>query len=127
MTMTKKPDNVVISPLSSKYPTNVGAPAFTIPDVITKGKERGINASHQLEAKFEQLKEEYFKLVSLSEDTAIMYSARCSFIPVVGRVYHLYNSDKGPFISLIGPDEWNKEHIGSYKLTSEQTWERVID
>lgn len=120
----KKPDNVVTSPGTMSYPTNVGAPAFTVPDVITKKQERGINATHQLTTKFDQLKEEYFKLVQLAEDTSLMYGARCNFNPVVGRVYHLYRSDE-LFISMIAPDEWDQEHVGSFRLTSEQTWERV--
>jgi hypothetical protein len=120
----KKPDNVVDSPMSTPYPTNVGAPAFTVPAVLGRKKERGVNATHQLETKFEQLKEEYFKLCQLAEDTDLMYQARCNFNPVVGRVYHLYNGDEGLFISMISPDEWSRPHIGSFKLTSEHTWER---
>ncbi|MDB4575843.1 DUF2452 domain-containing protein [bacterium] len=124
-TSKTKPDNVADNPGIMHYPTNVGAPAFTVPDVLGKGKERGITATHQLETKFEQLKEEYFKLVALAEDTQMVYNARCNFIPVVGRVYHLYDSESGLFLSLIEPESWqHKKHLGSYKLSSEQTWEK---
>ena len=120
-----KPDNVVDTPASMAYPTNVGAPAFTVPDVLSVSKERGISATHQLETKFEALKEEYFKLVELAEDTALMYNARCNIVPVVGEVYHLYDSKDGLFISMIEPETWKSQiHIGSFKLTSEQTWEK---
>ena len=120
----KKPDNVADSPGTMTYPTNVGAPAFTVPDVIKKKQERGITATHQLETKFNQLKDEYFKLVQLAEDTQLMYSAKCNFNPIVGNVYHLYQGDE-LFISMIAPDEWDKPHIGSYRLTSEHTWEKM--
>jgi hypothetical protein len=124
--MTKKPDNVVDAPALLPYPTNVGAPAFTVPDVLGISKERGITATHQLETKFDALKEEYFKLVKLAEDTSLMYTARCMITPVVGEVYHLYNSKDGHFISMIEPEKWkSQEHLGSFKLTSEQTWEQI--
>ena len=124
MTKEDKPDNVVDAPALMSYPTNVGAPAFTVPDVLGKSKERGITATHQLESKFDQLRQEYFKLVALAEDTEMVYNARCNFIPVVGRVYHLYQGRDGMFLSLIAPDQWNQINIGSYKLSSEQTWEK---
>ena len=120
----KKPDNVVTNPATMRYPTNVGAPAFTVPDVLGKSKERGITATHQLETKFLQLQEEYFKLVAVAEDTEMVYNARCSFIPVVGRIYHLYAGADGMFLSLIAPNQWDQINIGSYKLSSEQLWEK---
>lgn len=124
-TFLKKPDNVVDNPLATPYPTNVGAPAFTVPDVIKKKKERGANATHQFETKFEELKKEYFRLVDLVQDTDMVYSARCNFNPVVGEVYHLYEGDGEDFLSLIEPEKWNKKHKGSFKLSSEFTWERL--
>jgi len=120
----KKPDNVVANPMSTKYPTNVGAPAFTVPDVLGRKRERGVNATHQLETKFDQLKQEYFKLVQLAEDTEMVYSARCNFNPVVGNTYYLYQGDTDVFLSMIEPYRWDKEHLGSFRLTSEHTWER---
>jgi hypothetical protein len=121
----KKPDNVVDSPSSMAYPTNVGAPAFTVPNVLSRKRERGVNATHQLETKFEQLKEEYFKLVQLAEDTDLVYNAKCNFNPVVGDIYHLYSGNEGLFLSMISPDQWTQEFFGSFKLTSEHTWERI--
>jgi len=121
----KKPDNVVVNPMSMPYPTNVGAPAFTVPDVLGRKKERGANATHQLETKFDQLKQEYFKLCQLAEDTDLVYSARCNFNPVVGKTYHLYRGETDTFLSMISPEEWDKECLGSFRLTAEHTWERV--
>jgi hypothetical protein len=44
-----------------------------------------------------------------------------SFEPVIGEIYHLYRDAAGlNFLSLIGPQEWNKEHIGTFKLNSEK-------
>jgi len=121
-----KPDNVVDNPASMPYPTNVGAPAFTVPAVLTKKRERGANARNQLTTKFEELKKEYFRLAQLTEDTELVYSATFNFNPVVGRTYHLYIGKDGLFLSMIEPERWSTmECYGSFTLTSEHTWERV--
>lgn len=120
----KKPDLVAENPGLSPYPTNVGAPAFTVPAVLGKKRERGANARAQLTSKFEELKQEYFRLAKLTEDTELVYNATCNINPVVGQTYHLYNGTHGIFLSMIEPERWKMEHLGSFKLTSEHTWER---
>jgi hypothetical protein len=43
----------------------------------------------------------------------ISYSAKFSFEPVIGEIYHLYRDAEGiNFLSLIGPNEWNKGILG---------------
>jgi len=123
----KKPDLVADNPGTMPYPTNVGAPAFTVPAVLTKKRQRGANARNQLYAKFEELKREYFKLARLTEDTELVYNAIFNYTPVVGNIYHLYRGSKGLFLSMIEPDRWDMEHHGSFKLTSEHTWVREND
>jgi len=120
----KKPDLVADNPGLMPYPTNVGAPAFTVPAVLSKKRERGANARNQLTSKFEELKEEYFRLAQLTEDTEMVYNARFNYNPVVGRIYHLYEGEDGLFLSMIEPERWNMSCFGSFKLTSEHTWER---
>jgi len=121
----KKPDMVVTNPSIMEYPTNIGAPSFTIPDVLSKQRERGVNATNQLETKFDEIKERYFELVRLAEDTELVYNSKYSFVPVIGQVYHLYIIDETYVLSLIEPSRWDKEHCGSFKYTSENTWERI--
>jgi len=122
----KKPDNVVDNPNSLPYPTNVGAPAFTIPDVLKHKNERGVNATHLLETRFEDLKRQYFELVELANDTELVYNAKYAFIPVVGKTYHLYvGADEKLFLSIIEPERvtyWDCK--GSFKFTADSTWER---
>ena len=122
----KKPDNVVDNPNSLPYPTNVGAPAFTIPDVLKHKNERGVNATHHLETRFEDLKRQYFELVSLAEDTELVYNAKYAFIPVVGKTYHLYvGYDDKLFLSIIEPERvtyWDWK--GSFRFTADNVWER---
>ena len=123
----KKPDNVADNPNSLPYPTNVGAPAFTIPDVLKHKNERGVNATHLLETRFEDLKRQYFELVELANDTELVYNAKYAFIPVVGKTYHLYvGSDDKLFLSIIEPERvpyWDWK--GSFKFTADNIWERV--
>jgi|SRR6056300_335165 hypothetical protein len=122
----KKPDNVVDNPQSMPYPTNVGAPAFTVPDVLRHKQDRGINATHYLESKFDELKQEYFKLVQMAEDTELVYNAKYAFVPIVGKVYHLYlNYNDELFLSIIDPERVTWESKGSFKYTSDNIWERV--
>jgi hypothetical protein len=125
----KKPDNIVYSERDGynanilPYATNVGAPAIRIDDLVS-WKSRGIsNVNKEFESKFNELKAQYQSLMEEFEWNELVYSAKFSFEPVVGETYHLYRGNDGfYFLSLIGPQEWNKEHVGTFKLNSEKKW-----
>tara|TARA_B100000780_G_C20953617_1_gene380467 strand:- start:368 stop:748 length:381 start_codon:yes stop_codon:yes gene_type:complete len=122
----RKPDNVTDFAATLPYPTNVGAPAFTVPDVLQHKAERGITATHFFETKFDELKDEYFKLVKLAEDTQLVYTAKYNFIPVVGKQYSLYTNNGKTFLSIIEPHTWKQMTFkGSFRFTSDNTWERI--
>ncbi|HLP63658.1 DUF2452 domain-containing protein [Flavobacterium sp.] len=126
---SKKPDNVVFSESEGynanvlTYSTNVGAPVIQIDDVVA-WKRRGVtNVNKEFEEKFNELKSQYENLMQEYEWNQIIYNAKFTFEPVVGEIYHLYRNENGAnFLSLIGPNEWNKEHIGTFKLNSERKW-----
>ena len=128
----KKPDNVVYSKEEGyyahklPYATNVGAPAIKTENVDV-WKQRGVNkVNKHLTSKFEELKEEYHKLVDEYRWNELVYTAKFSFEPVIGETYHLYvGTDGGVFLSLIHPTEWNRECVGSFKLSSDQRWSKV--
>ena len=105
------------------YATNVGAPSIK-PEDVDLWKQRGVNkVNKQLETKFNELKEEYQRLVDEFRWNELVYTSKFSFEPVIGDTYHLYVGNKGNvFLSLISPNEWNREHIGSFKLDSNQKW-----
>jgi hypothetical protein len=125
----ERPDNVVYSNEEGynasllSYSTNVGAPVIRLDDVVS-WKSRGItNVNKELELKFNELKLQYENLMKEYEWNELVYSARFSFEPVIGEIYHLYRGDDGVhFLSLIAPSEWNKEHIGTFKLNSDKKW-----
>ena len=125
----QKPDNIVFSQEKGynanllPYATTVGAPVIKTDDVVAC-KTRGIHqVNKEFEGKFNELKDQYKKLMEEYEWNDLVYNAKFSFEPVVGEIYHLYNSNDGiQFLSLIGPNEWSKEHIASFKLNSDKKW-----
>jgi hypothetical protein len=74
----------------------------------------------------EELKEEYNKLINEYETTKLLYSTSYGFQPILGHLYHIYRGKDGnTFLSLINPNEWNKEYLGSYRLNTNGTWENI--
>ena len=125
----ERPDNVVYSDDQGynasllTYSTNVGAPVIKMDDVVS-WKSRGIsNVNKEFENKFNELKLQYENLMKEYEWNELLYSAKFSFEPVIGEIYHLYaNEDGSNSLSLIAPNEWNKVHIGTFKLNSDKKW-----
>ncbi|EKT3963051.1 DUF2452 domain-containing protein [Flavobacterium psychrophilum] len=125
----EKPDNVVFSEEKGynasllPYATSVGAPVIKTDDVVA-WKIRGIhNVNKEFENKFNELKNQYQKLMLEYEWNEMVYNAKFSFEPVIGEIYHLYTGHDGiNFLSLISPQEWNKEHIATFKLNSDKKW-----
>lgn len=124
-----KPDHVVFSKETGynasilPYGTNVGAPAIKTDDLVA-WKSRGIHAvNKEFESKFNELKAQYQNLIQEFEWNELVYNAKFSFEPVIGEIYHLYLGEDGVyFLSLIGPKEWNKDHIGTFRLNSDKKW-----
>lgn len=118
----KKPDQVVDNPGILPYTTNIGAPAIRKDDVDL-WKQRGVTkVNHQFKTRFEELKKQYEQLVDEFEWNNLVYNAKYSFEPIIGETYHLYYKGDEPFLSLIGPNEWNKPYIGSFILDSNNKW-----
>ena len=126
---SKKPDRIVYSDEAGynanvlPYATTVGAPVIRVDDIVS-WKSRGItNVNKEFANKFEELKLQYQNLMQEYEWNELVYNAKFSFEPVVGEIYHLYRDVTGNnFLSLIGPNEWNKEHIATLKLNSDKKW-----
>lgn len=124
--MTKKPDNVADNPGLLPYGSNVGAPAIVMNDIQFWKSPRVINVNQQFEDKFQELKKEYEKLIEEYKWNDLVYKAKFNFEPVFGKIYHLYYGDNGKiFLSLIQPNEWNREHIGSFKYNHDNKWIKI--
>lgn len=129
-----KPDNIVFSDEHGynasllPYATSVGAPAIKAED-LAGWKSMGIHkVNKEFESKFNELKAQYQNLIEEFQWYELLYSARFSFEPIVGEIYHLYKDADGlNFLSLIAPKEWNKEHVGTFRLRSDKKWILISD
>jgi len=122
----KKPDNVADNPGILPYASNIGAPAIYVPDMQSWKEPRVIHVNQQFQDKFEELKNEYQKLIDEYKWNDLVYKAKFSFEPVIGKIYHLYyGKDGNVFLSLIDPKEWNREHIGSFKYNHDNKWIKI--
>jgi hypothetical protein len=122
----KKPDNVADNPGLLPYGSNISAPAIKVEDITAWKEVNAIKVNHQLQTKFNELKEEYKKLVEEYKWNELVYNAKFSFEPVIGQTYHLYiGRDRNIFLSMINPDEWNYECVGSFSLDSNNKWNKI--
>lgn len=108
------------------YGSNVGAPAIKMDDVVGWKQTQANIVNKQFKSKYEELKEEFKKLIDEVNWNEMVYQSNYSFLPVMGETYHLYiKKDDTMFLSLISPSEWNQNYIGSFKLDSTQKWNKV--
>jgi hypothetical protein len=128
----KKPDLVVWDEEKGYYQreltygSNQGAPAIKLEDVGGwKQMQAGV-ANKQFKSRYDELKEEFQKLIDEVNWNELVYQSTYSFIPVMGETYHLYvREDDSTFLSLINPNQWNKKYVGSFRLDSTQKWIKV--
>ncbi len=108
------------------YGSNIGAPSIKLEDVKGWKNNQANTANKQFKTKYEELKEEFRKLIDEVNWNELVYSSQYSFIPCIGETYHLYiRDDESTFLSLLSPDQWNKKFIGSFRLDSGQKWIKV--
>ena len=126
----KYPDNIVYNETTGKfdanlknYPTTVGSQKF---EPIVVDKSEGIKADKFFNSRLTELKKEYELLVSKYVDTKLVYGSDYNFQPIVGETYHLYERKNGSkFLSMISPDDWKQEYVGSFILLNNGIWEKL--
>ena len=124
--MSKKPDNVSDNPGLLPYGTNVGAPAIKQEDVSLWKNEKVNKTNQYFHTRYEEIKEEYRKLIEEFEWNKLVYESNFKFTPIKGQIYHLYQKKQGSlFLSLIEPELWNQIFVGSFKLDSNDKWIKV--
>ena len=103
----KKPDNIVYDHESDSYnasilpySTSVGAPSIQIED-NKSWKERGVaKVNKKIKTRFNELKQEYDKLIDEFKWNDLIYNSKFSFEPVIGETYYLYlNNSNDHFLS----------------------------
>lgn len=123
----KKPDQVADNPGLLPYGSNVGAPAIKPDDIATWKVEKVVKTNNYFSTRYEEIKEEYRKLIEQYEWNKLVYESDFRFEPIKGRVYFLYQKQQGKlFLSLIEPELWNEIFIGAFKLDSEDKWIKVF-
>ncbi len=128
----KKPDLVVWSDEKGyyskelTYASNVGAPVIRLEDVGGWKQIQAQNANKIFTKKYEEIKDEFKKLVDEVSWNEFVYSATYNFVPVIGETYYLYERDNGTiFLSLIEPNEWNMKCLGATILESNNKWLKI--
>jgi hypothetical protein len=133
MDKKKKPDLVVwdekngYNSNTKEYPTNIGAPSFQLPNVSLIRTE----ASKKMMSVFDREREELImraeKLSQEFNDSLMVWESKISFEPIVGKTYYLYDFNGVKTLSLISPNEWNKQDcsLGGFILNSENKWIRI--
>ena len=120
-----KPDNVADNPGLLPYASNVGAPVIKPDDVDTWKNQKVVKTNHYFETRYNEIKEQYKKLIESYEWNKLVYESNFKFEPIKGETYYLYQRDVGLFLSLIEPEQWNQIFIGAFKLDSNDKWEKV--
>jgi len=123
----KKPDQVADNPGLLPYGSNIGAPAIKPDDIATWKVEKVVKTNNYFSTRYEEIKEEYRKLIEQYEWNKLVYESDFRFEPIKGKVYFLYQKQQGKlFLSLIEPELWNEIFIGAFKLDSEDKWIKVF-
>ena len=100
--------------------------SMTLTYISSWKSERIISTNHYFETRYNEIKEEYIKLMEEYKWNQLVYDAKYSFQPVLGHTYYLYQRDNGElWLSLIEPNQWNQIFVGAFKLTSNDKWEKV--
>lgn len=121
--MNKKPDNVADNPGLLPYGSNVGAPSIKVDNIESWKNPKVIKVNKEFNNRYESLKKQYDELVEEFKWNEIVYNSKFNFEPVVGETYHLYYGQNGTtFLSLIEPNQWGREHIGSFTLNYDNKW-----
>ena len=108
------------------YGSNIGAPVIKVDDVKGWKQNQANKVNKQFKKKYEELREEFQKLVDEVNWNEVVYSSQYSFQPNIGEVYHLYiRKDNSMFLSLIHPSTWDQDCIGSFQLDSTEKWIKI--
>lgn len=126
----KKPDLVVWSEERGYYPreltygSNLGAPVIKLEDVEGWRLSKVKDVNSEFEARYRELLAEAQKLKAEYEWNELIYTkVEYNFQPVAGHVYHLYmRENNSMFLSIIEPQSWKMQYIGSFKLDTANKW-----
>ncbi len=111
-----------------KYAGEISSPVIKQDDIKKWESDAVKTVNDHFSQRFNEIKKEYSKLIEEFQWNDLVYKSNYSFKPIQGKIYHLYQRDdvkKSLLLSLIGPKEWNMLFIGSFKLLSNNKWEKI--
>ena len=111
-----------------KYAGEISSPVIKQDDIKKWESDAVKTVNDHFSQRFNEIKKEYSKLIEEFQWNDLVYKSNYSFKPIQRKIYHLYQRDdkkKSLFLSLIGPKEWNMLYIGSFKLLSNNKWEKI--
>ncbi|MEL6123660.1 MAG: DUF2452 domain-containing protein [Bacteroidota bacterium] len=129
------PDKIAQDPHLLPYAHSVGG-AIIRP--IDKGRTKGVAMSamyEQTSTSLHQIKDQVEHLLAQAQEihdridvSEKIYLADCSFKPVIGQEYQLYEKSDGSWIlSMVTPAEWGANppyyYLASARLLHDHTWE----
>ena len=129
----KKPDIVVWDETRGYYAkeltygSDLGAPSIKLENVDGWRRREVSIVNKQFETKYKELLEQYKKLVSEYEINELIYEkVQYNFLPIIGESYYLYKrEDSTLFLSLIEPSSFKHEFIGTFKLDTNNKWNKI--
>ena len=122
----KKPDNYVENPGIMPYGTDLSAPSIRPENIENWKNSKIIKVNKEFSNRYEFLKKQYDDLIEEFKWNDMIYGSKFNFEPVVGETYYLYYGQNGKkFLSLIEPNQWNKEHIGTFTLNFDNKWIKI--
>jgi hypothetical protein len=111
-----------------KYAGEISSPVIKQDDVKKWESDSIKSVNDHFSQKLNEIKKEYSKLIDEFKWNDLIYKSNYSFKPIQGKIYHLYQKDDNEnslFLSIIGPEDWNMNYIGSFKLMSNNKWEKT--
>jgi len=111
-----------------KYAGEISSPVIKQDDIKKWESDAVKTVNDHFLQRFSEIKKEYSKLIEEFQWNDLVYKSNYSFKPIQGKTYHLYQKDdakKSLFLSLIGPSEWEMLFIGTFKLLSNNKWEKI--
>lgn len=115
-----------IKHLCHPYGDNVGAPSIKLTNIGSFKQEKILQTNLYFEARFNEIKKEYLDLLEAFKWNDLVYSSNFKFEPIKGHIYHLYqNKNKALFLSLIEPEKWNHDWIGTFIMDANNKWIKI--
>lgn len=104
------------------YPVSTLSPPI-IPNDLTSFKSRGISqVERELQQKLREIRETYLATIDHFNWNKLVYEAEIQFEPIVGGIYHLYETRGRRMLSMISPEEWSQKHLASVRLDMDRQW-----